>query len=52
MDYQCFFKIYSKNSCISDLKYDPSGNSKLSFHVRADVSNLSLSYELLMFFYV
>ena len=41
----CFFKM----PWISDTEYDPSGNSNLSFHVRADILNLLLLYEL---FYV
>ena len=35
-----------------DIKYDPSGNSKSSFHVGADILNLLLLYELFMFFHV
>ena len=34
-----------------DTKYEPSDNSKLSFHVRADILNLLL-YEHFMFFHV
>ena len=37
---------------MSDTEYDPPGNSKLSFHVVADIMNLLLLYELFMFFHV
>ena len=37
-----FFEIYSKQSWISDTEYDTSGNSNLSFHVGADILNLSV----------
>ena len=37
---------------MSDIKYDPSGNSSSSLHVGADVSNLLLLYELFIFFHV
>ena len=43
-DYQSFsyvFKIYPKWSWITDIEYDPSGNSKYSYHVGADILNLS-----------
>ena len=35
-----------------DTKYEPSDNSKLSFHVRADILNLLSLYEHFMFFHV
>ena len=31
-----FFNIYLKKSWISDIEYDPSGNSNSSFNVAAD----------------
>ena len=42
MDYQCFlhaFLKYTQNNpeYLSDTEYDPSSNSKLSFHVGADI---------------
>ena len=47
-----FYKIYSKQSRISDKEYDLSVNSNLRFHVGADTLNLLLLYELFMFFHV
>ena len=38
----CFLIIYSIKSCISDILYDPSGKSNVSFHVGADILNLLL----------
>ena len=35
----CFFKIYLKKSWIFYPQYDPSGNSKPSFHLGADILN-------------
>ena len=56
MDYQSFhyffFKIYSKESWIANVEYDPSFNSNLSFHVPGDILNSLLLCELFMFFYV
>ena len=40
----CFLRIYSKESWISDIKYDLSGNSNTSFYVGADTLNLLLLY--------
>ena len=48
----CFLKIYSKYSLISDIEYDPSGNSNSSLHAEGDILNLLLFYEVLMFFRV
>ena len=36
---------------MSDIEYDPSGNSNSSFHVGADILNLLLLYEHFMFFH-
>ena len=37
--FSMFFKIYSKQPWISDIEYDPSGNSNVLFHVEADTLN-------------
>ena len=37
---------------MSDIEYDPSGNSDSSFHGEADIFNLFLLYELLKFLHV
>ena len=37
---------------MSDIEYDPFGNSNLSFDVGADILNLLSLYELFMFFHV
>ena len=34
-----FFYIYLKLTLISDIKYDPSGSSKSSFHVVTETLN-------------
>ena len=39
------FNIYSK----SDIEYDPSGNSNLSFHVGVDILNLLFLCDFFMF---
>ena len=49
--YPCFFKMYSKQSLISDAEYDQSGNSNSSFHVGADILNLLFLYDFLIFFH-
>ena len=36
----------------SDTEYHPSGNSNLSFHVRADLLNVLPLYDIFMFFHV
>ena len=35
---------------MSEIEYDPSGKSNLSFHVGADILKLILSYADLMYF--
>ena len=37
---------------MSDIEYDPSGNSNSSLRVGADILNLLLLYELFRFFHV
>ena len=37
---------------MSDIEYDPLGNSNSSLHVGAGILNLLLLYELFMFFHV
>ena len=37
---------------MSDMEYDPSGNSNLSFHVGADVLNLLFLYDFSIFLHV
>ena len=44
-----FFKIYGKQSWISDTEFDPSGSSNSSFYVGADILNLLLLYEFFIF---
>ena len=44
-----FFNIDSKYSWISDIEYDPLGNSSSSFHVVDDILNLLFLYD---FFYI
>ena len=43
----CFFYIYLKWSWICDIEYAPSGNSKSSFYVGADILNLLFLYDFL-----
>ena len=45
----CFFKIYLKQSKVSDTEYDLSFNSNFSFHVGADTLNLLFLYNLYIF---
>ena len=45
----CSFMTYLKQFWISDTEYDPSGNSKLTFHVGADKLNLLFLYKFLCF---
>ena len=40
MVYQNFLHAFSNIFKIFDTEYDPSSNSKLSFHVGADILNL------------
>ena len=47
-----FLYLYSKYCWISDTEYDPSGDSKSSFKVGADIVNLLLLYDFFVFFYV
>ena len=37
---------------MSNIEYDPSGNSNLSFHVGTDILNSLLMYEPFIFFHV
>ena len=37
---------------MSDIKYDPSGNSNSSFPIGADILNLLVLLELFIFFHV
>ena len=46
----CFLRYTQKKSWISDVEYDLSGNSTLSFHVGADILHLLLLYDFFMFF--
>ena len=49
----CFLKCIQNNlEYLSDTEYYPSGNSNLSFHIGADILDLLLLYELLLFFHV
>ena len=45
--YQSLFHKIDHISWISDTKYDPLGNSNLSFHVLVDVLNLLFLYNFL-----
>ena len=48
----CFFKTYSKQTWISDIKYDRSTKSNLSFEEGADILNLLLFIYFFNVFYV
>ena len=37
---------------MSDVEYDPSGNSNSTFHVVADILNLLFLYDFFIFFHV
>ena len=45
------FLIYLKHSWISDIEYDPSCYSNLSFYVESDILNLTFLFDF-MFFHV
>ena len=57
-DYQSFLHVFLKvtqkilKSWIFVTKYDPSGNSNLSFHAEADILNLLFLYVSFVFFHV
>ena len=45
----CFFNKILKKISISEIEYDPSGKSNLSFQVRVEVLNVLLYAELIFF---
>ena len=51
-NYFVFFKIYLKQSLISNTEYDPLGNSNSSFYVGADISNLLIFINLNLLIFI
>ena len=47
-----FLNIYPKYSRISDIEYDPSGNSNSSFQGGADILDLLFCVTFLFFFHI
>ena len=48
--YSCFLNIYSKLFWMSNIEYDPSGNSNYSSSAGADILNSLFSYEFFNIF--